>query len=319
MALPLITVITATYNRSNVLRYAIESVLNQTLPDWELIVVSDAATDDTPEVVASFNDPRIRFIELDQNHGEQSVPNNVALKLARGQFIAFLNHDDLWFPDHLECGHKRLLETGADLVFGVGVLMKTNGAIELVGVLPPEGFGPVNFVPATGWLFRRELIERVGFWTSYRESWLIPSLNWLVRAYRQKVQFASSHRITWIGITSVARPQAYKLRLAEEQWTFSEQMRTDRHTRERLLERIQITQQQQQLQYPIGSLVQQIGRHLLCRLLILSNYRLMPLWFMLKFRRKGGVIHYLRKKRGLPVIKSNATKQPVTYHERLVT
>lgn len=318
MTLPLITVITATYNRSNVLRCAIESVRNQTLPDWELIVVSDASTDDTPEVVASFADDRIRFVELDQNHGEQSVPNNVGLRLARGQFIAFLNHDDLWFPDHLATSYARLLETQADLVFGVGVLIKANEAIELVGVLPPEGFGPVNFVPATGWLFRRELIERVGFWTSYRESWMIPSLNWLVRAYRQKVRFASSNRITWIGITSVARPQAYKLRLADEQRAFSEQMQ-EITFRESLFQNILLTQQQQHLQYPTLSLLAQAGRHLLYRLLSLSDYRLMPLWFMLKFGRKGGVIHSLRKKRGLHAIKYNTTKQPATYHERLAT
>jgi glycosyltransferase involved in cell wall biosynthesis len=70
-ALPRISVVTATYNRSNVLRYAIESVRAQGFQDWELIVVGDACTDDTSEVVAAFADPRIRFVNRAENAGEQ--------------------------------------------------------------------------------------------------------------------------------------------------------------------------------------------------------------------------------------------------------
>ncbi len=315
---PLISIITATYNRSNVLRYAIESVRQQTLTDWELIVVSDAATDDTPDVVASFADERIRFVELAQNHGEQSVPNNVGLTLARGRFIAFLNHDDLWLPDHLECSYKRLIETNADLVFGVGVVMRFTNNIGLVGELPPEGFKPVNYSPSSSWLFKRELSERVGFWRSYQECWLHPPHDWIMRAYRLNATFASSGRITWIWIVSILRDESYKRRLDADQQTLFHQMQDD-HFRDNLFQTILLTQHQQQLKYPVWSLMAQAGRHLLYQLLALSDYRLMPLWFMLKFRRKGGVIHYLRKKRGLPAIKSNNTTQPVTYYERLAT
>ena len=73
-----------TYNRSNVLRYAIESVLAQTVSDWEMIVIGDACTDDTAEVVESFGDGRIRFHNLDQNVGEQSGPNNVGTSIPVG-------------------------------------------------------------------------------------------------------------------------------------------------------------------------------------------------------------------------------------------
>src|SRR5581483_1041903 len=87
-----VSVVIATFNRSNVLRFAIESVRWQTYPDWELIVVGDCCTDDTEEVVRSFNDPRVRFVNLPRNHGEQSVPNNFGCDLAQGEYIAFLNH-----------------------------------------------------------------------------------------------------------------------------------------------------------------------------------------------------------------------------------
>ena len=73
---PLVSVVTATYNRSHVLRAAIASLLGQTLADWEQIVVDDACSDDTEQAIAAFADPRLRFVNLPVNIGEQSGPNN---------------------------------------------------------------------------------------------------------------------------------------------------------------------------------------------------------------------------------------------------
>ncbi len=103
---PLVSIITATYNRSNVLCYAIDSVLRQTVTDWELLVIGDACTDDTEQIVAAIGDPRVRFFNLEKNVGEQSGPNNAGVRLAHGKSLAFLNHDDLWevvYTDLCEC------------------------------------------------------------------------------------------------------------------------------------------------------------------------------------------------------------------------
>src|SRR4051812_41373880 len=94
---PLVTVINATYNRSRVLAHAVESVRRSTLQDWELIVVGDHCTDDSAAVVAACADARVRFVNLPRNTGEQSGPNNEGVRLARGRYLAFLNHDDLYF------------------------------------------------------------------------------------------------------------------------------------------------------------------------------------------------------------------------------
>ena len=64
---PTVSILTATYNRSHVLHYAIRSVLSQRWTDWELIVVGDACSDDTAEVVASYGDSRITFVNLRKN------------------------------------------------------------------------------------------------------------------------------------------------------------------------------------------------------------------------------------------------------------
>src|SRR5437762_4733085 len=101
-ASPQISVIIATYNRSNVLRYAIQSVLWQIFQDFEILVIGDGCTDDSAQVVASFAEPRIRWHNLPQNSGSQSMPNNTGLEMARGTYIAYLGHDDLWYPTHLE-------------------------------------------------------------------------------------------------------------------------------------------------------------------------------------------------------------------------
>ena len=77
---PVVSVIIATYNRSRVLAHAIESVRYSTVSNWELIVVGDHCTDDTAAIVASFDDPRITFINLPQNVGEQSGANNEGVR-----------------------------------------------------------------------------------------------------------------------------------------------------------------------------------------------------------------------------------------------
>src|SRR4051812_46760682 len=102
MGSPAVSIVVATYNRSNVLELAIGSAVAQTFTDWEMHVVGDACTDDSERVISSFGDPRIRWTNLPVNHGDQSGPNNHGVRLARGRYIAFLNQDDLWFPDHLE-------------------------------------------------------------------------------------------------------------------------------------------------------------------------------------------------------------------------
>lgn len=119
----------ATYDRSELLPYSIGSVMRQSLPDWELIVVGDACTDDTAQVVGELAaaDPRIRFVNRTPRCGEQAGPNNHGVKLAQGRYIAFLNHDDLWLADHLERGVDAIERLGADLVLPLPLNIDRHG------------------------------------------------------------------------------------------------------------------------------------------------------------------------------------------------
>ncbi|HBY95487.1 MAG TPA: hypothetical protein DEP84_16285, partial [Chloroflexi bacterium] len=99
---PLVTVILPTHNRAELLRRAIASVTAQTYPHWELIVVDDASTDSTAEVVQSFGNARVYRVRLPFNCGHPSRPRNVGWLLARGTYIAYIDDDNAWRPHHLE-------------------------------------------------------------------------------------------------------------------------------------------------------------------------------------------------------------------------
>src|SRR5262245_39979017 len=113
---PLVTVITATFNSSATLKCALKSVLHQDLTDFEVWIVGDACTDDSAEVVNGFGDPRLHWTNLPRNSGNQSVPNNEGLRRACGRYIAYLGHDDLWWPRHLSGLVSFIEQSGADLV-----------------------------------------------------------------------------------------------------------------------------------------------------------------------------------------------------------
>ena len=98
---PIVSVVIPTYNRANVVGRAIRSVQAQTFEDWKLIVVDDASTDNTEEVVSSFADSRVRYYRHQANRGG-SVARNTGIQRARGEYIAFLDSDDEWLPNKLE-------------------------------------------------------------------------------------------------------------------------------------------------------------------------------------------------------------------------
>lgn len=299
---PLVSIVTATYNRSNVLRYAIESVLRGTLTDWEMIVVGDACTDDTEAVVAGFGDPRIRFVNLPHSCGEQSGPNNTGASLAIGRYLAYLNHDDLWFPEHLARSVAKL-EAGADLVFGIGLKLQGDGAPVLVGALsvePDRPYRPNLWIPATLWVMTRDLAARVGPWTRASElrHWA-PSVDWLTRAYRSGARLVGSPHLAAVVITSGDRVDSYRDRQAMEHARFARRMAEGDAMIDELVQAALTWESRRYHHQPAPFLIEGIvilGRRVL---LALGLHPPMP-YMWLRDWRKGALIRRLRRVRGLP-------------------
>ena len=123
--MPFYSVVVPVYNRAELVRATLDSVLAQFCRDWELIVVDDGSTDDTPRVLAEYQ-ARLgeRMRVLTQNHAGPGAARNRGIAAARGRYLAFLDSDDLWFPWTLEF-YRQTLEyhgfpaflTGEPLVF----------------------------------------------------------------------------------------------------------------------------------------------------------------------------------------------------------
>lgn len=114
---PLITVVMPNYNGHRFVEQAIDSVLNQTYPNFELLVVDDCSKDNSLQLIQqkAQSDDRIRVIALEHNAGVANA-RNVGIKEARGEFIALLDNDDLWTVDKLE-RQLALANKGADIVY----------------------------------------------------------------------------------------------------------------------------------------------------------------------------------------------------------
>ncbi|MNK13363.1 putative teichuronic acid biosynthesis glycosyltransferase TuaG [compost metagenome] len=99
---PLVTIITPCYNSADFVRLTVNSVLEQTYTNWELIVIDDKSKDDTCEVIEQYaqQHSNIRLIKLEQNAGVSNA-RNVGLEEAKGKYIAFLDSDDIWLKDKL--------------------------------------------------------------------------------------------------------------------------------------------------------------------------------------------------------------------------
>jgi glycosyltransferase involved in cell wall biosynthesis len=168
--MPTASVVTATYNRADILPRAVESVLDQTHGDVEHVVVDDGSTDDTPEVMARYDDdPRVRYLRWAENRGANAARNE-GIREARGRVVSFLDSDDEFAPDHLRRATETL-DALPETVLGVytsyavvsdGEVVDTfeadPGAVSYEDILLENRIG--SFSATT---FRRSAFERVGY------------------------------------------------------------------------------------------------------------------------------------------------------------
>jgi hypothetical protein len=221
-----VTVIIPTYNWATVLPFSIGSVLDQTFTDFELLVIGDGCTDESAEVVGGFDDPRVQWHDLGRNTGQQCGPNNEGIRRAGGDVIAYLGHDDLWLPRHLE------LLVGA---FDAGARVVHATCL----VVPPEGpprplptgtwvYAPDDWIPPTSIAHDRDLALAVGGWRPAQDTGALDPEADLVRRMSETTGTSPRWvpRITSVKLPAGARPGVYKERPHHEQAVLLEQIRS---------------------------------------------------------------------------------------------
>ena len=168
---PTVSVIIPTYNRANLIGKAIKSVLKQTYQDFEIIVVDDGSTDNTGEIIRSFKDKRVKYIEKYKKNKGISVARNIGIKMARGKYFAFLDSDDEWLSEKLSKQIKVLQyespEVGA--VYSNLCYMDENGKNtnklrnpKKEGYIYEDLLGKNYVGPPSTLLIRKECFHRVG-------------------------------------------------------------------------------------------------------------------------------------------------------------
>jgi glycosyltransferase involved in cell wall biosynthesis len=196
---PFFSVILPTYGRGRHIRPSIESVLAQTFRDFELLVVGDGCVDETESVVRSFRSEKIRWTNLPQNSGSQSVPNNEGIRLSRGCWIAYIGHDDIWAPSHLDrIFQKTATSDPLDFIVSGCVFYGPEGSDDyyITGLFEEPDAPSRHFFPPTSIAHRRDVASRMGGWRDPHEVQCPADNEFLMRAVQSRMRFVSTGEIT---------------------------------------------------------------------------------------------------------------------------
>jgi len=124
---PFVSIITPMYNAEKYIAQTIDSVIKQTYQKWEMIIVDNCSTDNSRIIVNQISDDRIKLIELEYNSGGPARPRNIGLDNAQGEFIAFLDADDVWLPEKLEKQIKFIQKDDVDIVHTLANVVDDKG------------------------------------------------------------------------------------------------------------------------------------------------------------------------------------------------
>lgn len=167
---PVVSVVIPTYNQADLLEKALKSVLSQTFFDWEAIVIDNFSSDNTRIIAESQIDPRIRYMQF-SNNGIIAASRNLGISLARGEFIAFLDSDDIWHPNKLAVCLEHL-RNGADAVCH-GLQLRRDGILaETVCPHPASGrvyddllFNGNTMIATSSVIIKKECFSRYGIFS----------------------------------------------------------------------------------------------------------------------------------------------------------
>jgi glycosyltransferase involved in cell wall biosynthesis len=203
------------------------SALAQTYRDFELLVIGDCCTDDSEEVAQSFGDPRVQWRNLRVRYRSQSGPNNWALSIAEGELVAYLGHDDIWHPDHLQSLVHAIETAGAEMACSVAIMYGPpgSGIRQVTGIFVEGRWRRHDFAPPSSLMHRRELIDRIGPWAHPEQTAMPVDCELLRRAFQAGAQMAQTAKLTVFKFNSAWRRDSYLNRDTSEQREMAARLR----------------------------------------------------------------------------------------------
>jgi len=217
---PFFSVVMATYDRGRHILPSVRSVLQQTFRHFELIIVGDGCTDDTEEVLSPYLGPRVRWIGLPYRQGSQAAPNNAGIRASRGEHIAYIGHDDIWSPGHLEALAPLLAEgSGADIAVSGAIFHMPPGVQEaqVTGLFDDTGAAARNFFPPSSFAHRKAVVQAIGEWRAPQDIRPPVDSDFLLRAVAAGMVFRSTGRVTVHKFAAGHRYLSYLVQTSWEQ------------------------------------------------------------------------------------------------------
>lgn len=169
MTNPLISVVTPCYNAEKYIGKTIESVINQTYQNWEMLVIDDCSTDNSANIVKDYerDDSRIRYIKMPKPSGSPAYPRNVGINESKGEYVAFLDSDDLWLPHKLQSQLDFICKTGASFVYSYCSRFVTlddiGGVIKSPAIANYNMIKKRDYIPMLTILLKKDLLQNVRF------------------------------------------------------------------------------------------------------------------------------------------------------------
>ena len=196
---PSITVVLSTWNRGRHIIPTLESALLQNFSDLEILIVGDCCDDDTGNTLQPHLSDHVKWINLARHSGSQSFPNNVGIAAARGEYIAYLGHDDIWTKDHLASLVATITEgEGCDIaVAGCIYHGPPDSDYQLVtGLFESDDEKFVHFFPPSSVMHRRDVMRLIGLWRAPNRIRPPVDAEFILRAARAGLRFRSTGSIS---------------------------------------------------------------------------------------------------------------------------
>lgn len=206
MKTPKVSVIMPAYNAESFIGDAINSVVNQTYSNWELIVVDDGSTDNTVEKMKSWLEKESRIQYFYQANGKQGKARNLGISKAKGYYLAFLDADDLWLPEKLEIQIKEIQENNVDLVFSDSYRFQNQEVNDVSkrmnvksdfysGTKALQLFLEANRIPILTVLVKKEIVESVGCFSESIDIQNVEDYHLWLKLLISNAEFYSSNKV----------------------------------------------------------------------------------------------------------------------------